>query len=49
MIYLFEDKLEDSLSKLWSMHKELLEITNDAIERYSMAGYQNIKAYPAIV
>ena len=26
----------------------LLEITNDAIERYNAAGYQNIKAYPII-
>ena len=41
--------LESDMEKLWSLHKELLKITNDAIERYNMAGYQNIKAYPAIV
>lgn len=41
--------LESDMEKLWSLHKELLKITNDAIERYNTAGYQNIKVYPAIV
>lgn len=41
--------LENDMEKIWSVHKELLKITNDAIERYNTAGYQNIKVYPAIV
>lgn len=33
---------------LWAVHRELLAISNKAIERYNQAGYLNIKPYPAI-
>lgn len=39
---------EGDLEAAWHMHRQLLQITNTAIERYNYAGYLNIKAYPII-
>ncbi len=38
----------EALDEAWHIHRQLLRITNEAIERYNQAGYLRIKAYPPI-
>lgn len=39
----------DDIDVIWNIHRQLLQITNRAIEKYNQAGYLNVKAYPAIM
>ncbi len=38
----------DSWDNTWHIHRKLLKIINEAIERYNEAGYLKIKQYPEI-
>ena len=39
---------ENDVDAMWNIHRQLLQIANDIIEKYNKAGYLNIKPYPEI-
>lgn len=40
--------IENDIDAIWNVHRHLLQIANEAIEKYNQAGYLNLKAYPII-